>query len=243
MATSGATIACPSSKEGPWDLAVFDLDGTLVDTRQDLMEALEEALEPGMLDETKRERAEAALPMGMHAMLVAALDETVAEDASTVQRLSERYLSIYGARIARHSRPYPEVPETLSWLRARGVQMALCSNKPKQLSRVLLRILDLFSFFPVIVGPECTGRAKPHPEPLRHAAWLSNIARSRTVLIGDSRIDAECAEHAGMASWIFLGGYDPAARARATLVFEHFEQLRQPAYWTESRTSSRRSLL
>jgi phosphoglycolate phosphatase len=242
MATSSASIADALSNEGPWQLAVFDLDGTLVDTRQDLMEALADTLEPDSLDDAKRERAEAALPMGMHAMLVAALDESVAQDERVVRRIYERYLSTYGARIARHSRPYAEVPETLSWLRARGVQMALCSNKPKQLSRVLLRMLDLFTFFPVIVGPECTGKAKPHPEPLRHAAWLSNIARSRSVLIGDSRIDAECAERAGMPSWIFMGGYDPAARSRASMVFDHFNQIREPGRWADNHPHSRRSV-
>jgi phosphoglycolate phosphatase len=243
MATSSVNVVSTLANEGPWQLAVFDLDGTLVDTRQDLMEALADAVEPRPLEGLIRDRAEAALPLGMHAMLVATLDEPASKDSNTVRALAERYLSTYSARIARHSRPYPGVPETLSWLHARGVQIALCSNKPKALSRQLLRTMDLSGYFPVIVGPECTGKAKPHPEPLRHAAWLSNIARSRSVLIGDTGIDFECAERAGMASWIFTGGYDSGICKRATRMFGQYSELRQPAFWAENRFPGRRGSL
>src|SRR5262249_2905690 len=126
-----------TTSQGPWHLAVFDLDGTLVDTRRDLIEALDDAAAPAVLDPAARERAARALHLGMPAMARAALGHA-AEDPGTAQHFTERYLKAYGGRVARHSRPYEGVEDTLRWLHARGVQLAVCSNKPEAMSRRLL---------------------------------------------------------------------------------------------------------
>jgi phosphoglycolate phosphatase len=241
MAVPHASVASALPAQGPWQLAVFDLDGTLVDTRRDLLEGLGDAIGEEMFDDQSRERAAAALHLGMRAMVAAALGDA-GRDEKRVAYFLDRYSQAYSARIARHSKPYLEVPETLRWLRHRGVKLAVCSNKSQDLSRVLLRILGLWEFFPVIVGPESTGQMKPHPEPLRHAAWASCVAKAHAVLIGDSGIDVECAERAGMDCWLFSGGYEPGAAPRASMCFDRFEELRQPAYWMEhSALSAQRS--
>jgi len=234
MSTTLFSSAGQSTVHGPWHLAVFDLDGTLVDTRRDLIEALDDAALPASLDPAARERAANALHLGMHAMANAALGHA-AEDGGTAAHFSDRYLKAYAARIARHSRPYQGVEDTLEWLQARGVQLALCSNKPEAMSRRLLDELHLLQWFPVIVGPDSTGWAKPHPEPLHHAAFQSGVSRSRTVLIGDSSIDLRCAQAAGIDCWMFTGGYDREAALRAPLIFERFEQLREPRHWAALR--------
>ncbi|MEJ1960788.1 MAG: HAD-IA family hydrolase [Gammaproteobacteria bacterium] len=238
MLTSNALATSPP--RGPWHLAVFDLDGTLVDTRLDLLEALDDAFAPRTLEASSRERASSALHLGMRAMAKAALGEE-ASDAGRVDQMNERYLRAYAKRIARHSRPYPGVVETLHWLDDRGIQMAVCSNKPEAMSRLLLGELGLSRWFPVVVGPESTGWAKPHPEPLHQAAFRSGVSRSRSVLIGDSGVDMRCAQAAGVDSWIFAGGYDREAASRASYVFDSFDQLREPRLWAASRVLLSRS--
>lgn len=240
MAVPQGSVANALPSEGPWHLAVFDLDGTLIDTRRDLLEGLAETIGEEIFDAASRERANAALHLGMRAMLVAALGDA-GQDEKRVAYFFDRYSSAYSARIARHSKPYPEVPETLRWLRARGVKLAVCSNKSRDMSRLLLRILGLWELFPVIVGPESTGEMKPHPEPLRHAAKASSVGKGRTVLIGDSSVDMECAQRAGVDCWMFSGGYEPSAASRASLIFDRFDQLRQPAYWTENAAQGQRN--
>ena len=99
------------------------------------------------------------------------------------------------------------------------------------MSRPLLAALSLTRWFPIVVGPESTGWPKPHPEPLRYAVWESNVPRSRAVLIGDSAVDLQCANAAGMDCWMYRGGYDPLVASRAALKFDRFEELCQPKYW------------
>jgi phosphoglycolate phosphatase len=211
---SAAPLANAPARQS-WQLAVFDLDGTLVDTQDDLLESLGDAVGPDEFDGAARKRARAALHLGMQAMAFAALGEGQ-KDANRMRAIESRYLDLYAARIARRSRAYPGVTMTLRWLRDRGIRLAVCSNKP---------------YFPIVVGPESTGWPKPHPEPLRHAAWESNVPRSRSVLIGDSAVDLQCASAAGMDCWIYRGGYDPVAASRAPLAFNRFEELCQPKYW------------
>ncbi len=222
------TVSSPT--RGPWQLAVFDLDGTLVDTQQDLLDCLAEALKGEGFDQRARLRARGALHLGMQAMIFAALGEGD-RDGQKIQRLLARYLEIYAERIAHLSKPYAGVSETLDWLSQRGVSLAVCSNKTSNMSRLLLDKLGLLRWFPVIVGPDTTGWPKPHPEPLRHAAWESGVSRSRAVLIGDSVIDLRCAQATSMPCWMFLGGYDRETALKAPLRFERFSELCVPAYW------------
>lgn len=237
---SVAPLASTPAASPSWQLAVFDLDGTLVDTQEDLLDSLAEAVGPKDFDSPARARARAALHLGMQAMAFAALGEGP-KDPNRMRAIEARYLAVYAARIARKSRVYPGVTATLRWLRDRGIRLAVCSNKPLAMSRILLEALDLARWFPVVVGPESTGWPKPHPEPLRHAAWESNVPRSRTALIGDSTVDLQCASAAGMDCWIYRGGYDPPAAARATLKFDRFEELCQPNYWPAVNTRHQRS--
>lgn len=226
----------PASRS--WQLAVFDLDGTLVDTQEDLIDSLEEAVGRHEFDSAARARSRAALHLGMQAMAFAAFAEGE-KDPKRMRTVESRYLEVYASRIALKSKVYPGVTATLRWLRDRGIRLAVCSNKPLSMSRLLLEALDLARWFPIVVGPESTGWPKPHPEPLRYAAWESNVPRSRTVLIGDSAVDIQCASAAGMDCWVYRGGYDPIAAARAPLKFDHFEELCQSTCWPSMTTRYR----
>lgn len=227
---STAPLANTAAASRSWQLAVFDLDGTLVDTQDDLIDSLAEVIGPEDFDSSARTRARSALHLGMQAMAFAALGEGK-KDPKRMRSVETRYLEVYATRISLKSRIYPGVTSTLRWLRDRGIRLAVCSNKPLSMSRLLLEALDLTRWFPIIVGPESTGWPKPHPEPLRYAAWESNVPRSRTVLIGDSAVDLQCANAAGMDCWLYRGGYDPVAAARAPLKFDRFEELCQSKYW------------
>jgi phosphoglycolate phosphatase len=232
MQTAPASPA--PTPRGPWQLAVFDLDGTLVDTQEDLLESLGDTLAATLGGEgfsaLARARARGALHLGMPAMIHAALGD-LQKDGNRMRVLEERYLQNYSARIALKSRVYPGVRETLNWLRERGIGLALCSNKPIGMTHRLLEALDLARWFPIVVGPESTGWPKPHPEPLWFAASESNVARARAVMIGDSVVDQQCARAAGMGCWLYRGGYDPSVAAAAPLQFARFEELCEPMYW------------
>jgi phosphoglycolate phosphatase len=229
MAVTPTFIRAPAGSRF-WQLAVFDLDGTLVNTQEDLLESLAQAIGPEAFDTPAHARAQAALHLGMQAMAFAALGDGQ-KDPNRLRALEARFIETYSARIASKSTVYPGVTHTLHWLADRGIRLAVCSNKPIAMSRLLLEALNLTRWFPIVVGPESTGWPKPHPEPLRYAAWESNVPRSRTVLIGDSAIDLKCAISAGMDCWLYRGGYDSLAAAQAPLNFDHFEELCQPEYW------------
>ena len=95
-----------------WQLSVFDLDGTLVDTQDDLLDSLAEAIGPEEFDSAARSRARGALHLGMQAMAFAALGEGPREP-KRMRAVEARYFEIYAARIARLSRVYTGVTTAL----------------------------------------------------------------------------------------------------------------------------------
>jgi phosphoglycolate phosphatase len=174
-------------------LLVFDLDGTLLDTRKDLADAANELIiESGgaPLDETAIGRmvGEGAALLVRRALSAAGLEPTPAS--------LPRFLEIYDRLMLVHTRPYPGVEAVLRHFDGR-VPMAVLTNKPQHSSVRLLDAFDLRShLFDVVGGDGPLGR-KPSPDGLARLAARANVTREATLLVGDSRIDFETASAAG----------------------------------------------
>lgn len=203
---------------------VFDLDGTLVDTLPDLVDALCAALADLGLPKVGRELVRRSLHGGLEGSAAAALAALKAP-ASLREPLIERYRAHYGASPTARSRPYPGVETLLIRLCERGERFAVCTNKTQALARRVLTETGIAPYFAAIVGADTCAHRKPHPDPLLHALDALGAVRSQALLIGDSEVDAACARAAGVDCLLFAGGYGgpihpPVARfpAYATLL-------------------------
>lgn len=174
---------------------LFDLDGTLIDTAADLL---------GTLDDV---RAELGLPPSAHALPAAVaarggrgiLSLGFPDDPGAADRLLPRYLEIYGARLARCSRPYPGVDALLTLLAGRGIASGIVTNKPEALARRLLDELGWSGRFAVLVGGDTLAVRKPAPEPVWHACTTLGLAPRQTAMVGDDLRDIAAGRAAGCA--------------------------------------------
>jgi phosphoglycolate phosphatase len=191
---------------------VFDLDGTLLDSRRDLATAVNRVrssygLEPLALAEVLALVGEGARNLVARAL---GLDPETAE-ASETARLDEalaRFFGHYEEVCLDTTRPYPGIPEALRALAPR-YPMALCTNKPERFTRLLLDRLDLARHLPHLVAGDTLPTRKPDPAGMRLLAERMGVSLAEAMLVGDSRVDAATAAAAGcrfaLVTWGFAG--------------------------------------
>jgi phosphoglycolate phosphatase len=193
-------------------LIVFDLDGTLIDSRRDLADAANALLES--CGGAPLSEAQIGRMIGDGA---ATLVERVFE-ASGLERPAdalERYLRFYDQRLLNHTRPYPGMAEVLDLLGARA-SLAVLTNKPLTATRRILAGLDLARHFSehAVLGGDGPFPRKPDPAGLRHLSAREHVPAESTLLVGDSPIDWRTARAAStpvcLASYGF--GFEGFAR-------------------------------
>jgi phosphoglycolate phosphatase len=209
----------------PFAVIVFDLDGTLLDTAPDLCRAVNYMLVRLGRVELERERITKMIGRGMRVLVERALTATGRATREMVDEALPVFLEYYEAHIADQTHPYPGAAEALKQLITHGARLAICTNKPEQLTRKLLAIFDWEKHFASIVGGDTTTARKPDPTPLLTA--VERAGGGRAVLIGDSTNDTETAKAAGLPSIAVTFGYRdrPAEALDATCLIDSYEAL------------------
>ena len=190
-------------------LVVFDLDGTLIDSRRDLADATNALIaelggKPLTVDAVAAMVGEGAAVLVRRALTAAGLDP------QTPGAL-ERFLAHYGERLTVHTRPYDGLIEALTVLRSEGRALAVLTNKPGRPSREILERLELAPFFSQMIGGDTAAGRKPDPAGLLTIVERANVAPSATVMVGDSPVDAETASRAGTVLCIARYGFGAPA--------------------------------
>lgn len=188
---------------------IFDLDGTLIDTADDLGAAMNHSLTVAGLPTAPAGRVRALIGQGARAMLRRGLAEVGVQepDEQTLDRHVETFIDYYRRNIAAASRPFPGVIELITGLKAQGAAVAVCTNKREALAVTLLEALGIAGLFSTIVGGDTAGVAKPDPRPV--FLCLERSAATKGVFIGDSDTDILAAQAAGLPSLIADFGYGP----------------------------------
>jgi phosphoglycolate phosphatase len=186
-------------------LVVFDLDGTLVDSKRDLAEAVNALLVacgalPLPEDRIGRMIGEGAAVLVARAFAAAGIDPP--PDALG------RFLAIYDERLLDHTRAYEGIPDVLEALRLRAA-LSVLTNKPLAASRRILAGLDLARFFTeaAVIGGDGPFPRKPNPQGLLHLAAVAGAAPDETLLVGDSLIDWRTAREAATAVCVARYGF------------------------------------
>jgi len=186
-------------------LIVFDLDGTLVDSKRDLAESANRLLvECG--GRALTEEAIGGMVGNGAPVLVARAFE--AAGVSAPSNAVARFLEIYDGRLLAHTRPYPQMADVLAALAARAA-LAVLTNKPLAATRAILTGLDLARYFPddAVLGGDGPFPRKPDPGGLRHLASRAKAAPDETLLVGDSLVDFRTARSASSAVCLARYGF------------------------------------
>ena len=209
-------------------VAVFDLDGTLVDTAPDLTASLNVCLRAAGLPAMALADVRPHAGHGSRVMLEAgySLAGRAWEDGELAAQ-TERFLAHYADHIADESRPFPGVVEAMDRLADGGYTLAVCTNKTERLSRLLLEALGLGGRFAAICGADTVARRKPDPIHLLGTIERAGGGPDAAVMIGDTATDTAAALAAGVPSILVDFGYtpDPEARRAATEILSDFRAL------------------
>ncbi len=191
-------------------MVMIDLDGTLVDTAPDLAAAADRML--AALGRPARDMAQyrAWIGNGVPRLVKRALTgEMQAEpEAALFDEALAVFQAHYRAHVSDFSRPYPGAVEGLERLKAQGFSLACITNKAEAFTLPLLKDLDLFKYFPLILSGDSLPRQKPDPLPLAHACRHFGIGPDHGVLVGDSSNDVQAARAAGMPVICVTYGYN-----------------------------------
>jgi 2-phosphoglycolate phosphatase len=172
---------------------LFDLDGTLVDSYAALAEAVNHARRSEGLDDLSATRIRDLVGDGVDKLLERAFD------GSTVPHGAKHaFESRYDEVCCQESKVLDEVEATLAHLASRGVEMAVCTNKPTIFSKKILDFLELSRYFRAIVGPDLAGARKPEARHLLVTLEAVQATAEETLFVGDMPIDVRTARNSGV---------------------------------------------
>ncbi|MBR3756927.1 MAG: HAD family hydrolase [Bacteroidaceae bacterium] len=192
----------------PKHLAIFDLDGTLLNTIADLATATNQALDACGFPTHPIEAYPFFVGNGINKLFERALPAE-ARTEENVLRIRAHFLPYYDEHNADLSRPYPGIPQLLENLQAAGIQVAVASNKYHRATEKLIRHYFPTIRFAAILGQREGVPIKPHPQIVEDILTLVPVSKEEVIYIGDSGVDMQTALNAGVESIGVTWGFRP----------------------------------
>ena len=214
------------------------MDGTLFDTLPSLSAAANDVLLQAGLHEVSMPILRPALNQGLRPLFQKSIDVQVTPvDPRWASELETQYFEHYMQKWLATAPLYAHVQQTLSDLKSRGVKLGICTNRDRTSTEVLLTKAGIPNIFDVIVGLGDAPRPKPAADPLLLALDRLGIAAHEALFVGDSYMDASCAQLSNVSFAAHLGGYAGQASdlLPQVLQFNGYEQLTR---WVLSRLSN-----
>lgn len=207
---------------------VFDLDGTLVDTAPDLINALNFVLDREGLPPVPLASARNMIGAGARKLIERGLElEGRFASIEDINRLTGDFIDYYAAHIADLSRPFEGLEGALDDLQGLGYRFAVCTNKLEWLSKLLLDRLGLSSRFSAICGADTFGISKPDPAILQQTIARAGGQLSQAIMVGDAGPDIGVARRAGVPVIGVEFGYTevPMADLKPDRLISHMRDL------------------
>jgi len=211
-------------------LLIFDLDGTLIDSRLDLVHSVNAMLRHFDRAELPDEVVASYVGDGAPVLIRRALGDP--EDQSKVKEALEYFLTYYRVHKLDHTRLYPGIKQMLMTVRgSNGLcrELAILSNKPVVPSRAIVEALGLSEFFTQVYGGNSFPTKKPDPEGVRKILGDAKANAAEAVMIGDSAVDVITGRNAGLWTCGVTYGFAPHTLSEAPpdVCVDSVEELRQ----------------
>ena len=185
---------------------LFDLDGTLVDTAPDLIDAHNHVMKkfghnPKQLSDIKSLAGRGAWVMMQRSFKNEITDE------NTKKRMIDEFISFYAKNINKSSKPIKGVFEFLDWAKSKNILMGVCTNKREFLATDLLKKIGMSKYFEYVAGADTFEFNKPDPRHLTNVVEIIGGDLKKTIMVGDSEVDANSAHSANVPFVLVKDGY------------------------------------
>ncbi len=197
-----------------FDLMLFDLDGTLIETAPEIADAVNDTLRQFRLTEVTQQQVNDWIGHGTRTLLIQALafagDTTVdtVRQSDSLALIAVEFDKHYQRRCGTRSHLYPQVREVLQVLRDQGVRLAVVTNKEGRYTETVLAAHNLGPLFDRVISGDTLPAKKPDPAGVLACMEQFQVHRSRALFVGDSSIDAATARNAGVPVWLLPYGYN-----------------------------------
>ena len=185
---------------------LFDLDGTLVDTAPDLIEAHNYVMKKFGHNPKQLSDIKSLAGKGAWVMMQRSFKEEI-KDEKTKKEMTKEFIDFYSKNIDKESVPLKGAIEFFKCAKNKNISMAVCTNKQERLAIDLLKKLDLFKFFEYVAGSDTFTFNKPDPRHLTDVVEIIGGDLKKTIMIGDSEVDAMSAYNAKLPFVLVKDGY------------------------------------
>jgi len=185
---------------------LFDLDGTLVDTAPDLMDAHNHVMKKFGHKEKKLSDIKSLAGKGAWVMMQRSFREEI-KDEKIKKEMTKEFIDFYSQNIDKGSKPINGVVEFLKWAKTKNISMAVCTNKQERLAVDLLKKLKIYKYFEYVAGSDTFSFNKPDPRHLTDVVEIIQGNLNKTIMVGDSEVDGMSAENAKIPFILVKDGY------------------------------------
>ena len=185
---------------------LFDLDGTLVDTAPDLMDAHNHVMKKFGHKEKKLSDIKSLAGKGAWIMMQRSFRQEI-KDEKIKKEMTKEFIDFYSQNIDKGSKPINGVIEFLKWAKAKNISMAVCTNKQERLAVDLLKKLRMYEYFEYVAGSDTFSFNKPDPRHLTDVVEIIQGDLKKTLMVGDSEVDGMSAENARIPFVLVKDGY------------------------------------
>ena len=185
---------------------LFDLDGTIVNTAPDLMAAHNHVMKKYGYAQKKLEDIKSLAGKGAWIMMQRSFKEEI-KDEKVKKDMTKEFIDFYSKNIDRASVPIKGTIDFLVWAKSKNISMAVCTNKQERLASDLLKKLDMHKYFEYVAGSDTFAFNKPDPRHLTDVVEIIGGDLKKTIMVGDSEVDAMSAHNAKIPFVLVKDGY------------------------------------
>ena len=185
---------------------LFDLDGTIVDTAPDLMAAHNHVKRKFRNKEKKIVDIKSLASKGAWIMMQRSFKNEI-NDKNIKKEMTEEFIDFYSKNIDKHSKPIKGIINFLKWSKSNNISSAVCTNKQERLAIDLLKKIKLFDYFEYVAGCDTFDFNKPDPRHLTSVVEIIGGDLNKTIMVGDSEVDANSAQNANLPFILVEDGY------------------------------------
>ena len=185
---------------------LFDLDGTIVNTAPDLMAAHNHVMKKYGYAQKKLEDIKSLAGKGAWIMMQRSFKDEI-KDEKVKKEMTKEFIDFYSKNIDRASEPIKGTIDFLGWAKSKNISMAVCTNKQERLASDLLKKLDMHKYFEYVAGSDTFAFNKPDPRHLTDVVEIIGGDLKKTIMVGDSEVDAMSAHNAKLPFVLVKDGY------------------------------------